>query len=158
MTTDDAVSLLELLSAAYPSATLSEATIAVYVRLMLDLPYLPAQAAVLALIASERYLPSIAQIREATMDRAESLPDLESAWHEVATQVRTCGTWSAPTFSHPLIARVVNDLGWYDLCLSTHPETDRAHFLRLFAEAKTRLRKEWNASIADASPKGWLPK
>lgn len=142
MTTDDAVRLLEILAAAYPSATLSEATIAVYVRLLLDLPQEKALAGVTALIAQERYLPSIAQIREAVADIADALPDSETAWREVSSQVRSCGTWHKPVFSHPLVARVVQAIGWYDLCLSTHPETDRAHFLRLYGDAKIRWRKE----------------
>ncbi len=66
--------------------------------------------------------------------------DPDQAWAEVQQKIRTVGYYRHPTWSQSAIAQVVEALGWQNLCLSTNPEADRAHFLRFYATARLRAR------------------
>lgn len=89
-------------------------------------------------------------------------PSPDEAWEEVGRKIasigyaatvhdvchlgraclgKECGHHTV-TFSHPAIQAVVDSMGWRELCLSTEPMPDRAHFMKFYAVAVERLTKE----------------
>lgn len=66
------------------------------------------------------------------------VPDGDAAWGEVVDQIARVGYIGRPTFSHPAIEAVVQSFGWVTLCQSETQMADRAHFLRVYDEVRTR--------------------
>jgi hypothetical protein len=140
MTKSQATRLVAGLMAPYrTAATITGETFDAYVEDILDLDYEPAALAIKQLRQTATFLPSIAEVRQAAAEiTAGHLPDGDQAWAEVVHQIRTVGHTGRPAWSHPAIAETVRAMGWLELCASTNQVADRAHFLRLYANARTR--------------------
>jgi hypothetical protein len=133
----EAASLVAIISAAYPQWPASRETVAVYADALGDLDYDDALAAVRDLVLTEDRWPTVATIRRRTAQRAGLLsPSPADAWAEIRRLTSTGLTSTTGAFSHPAIAETVASIGWWDLCHSTNPETIRAQFLRLYADAQ----------------------
>lgn len=135
MTSEQATKIITMLAAAYPNQALTTPTMQVYTQLLADLAYEQAQAAVIKHIATNKFFPSIAEIRKAALDVSiDSLPSPAGAWSETQDQIRLIGSYGTPSFSNPLIAKTVSAMGgWVDLCRSEEPTgVIRAHFLRIY--------------------------
>ncbi len=88
MTAREAANLVAQLKAAYPNANIGGDTIKVYAAALADLDREAAQAAVAKVIATARFFPTIAEIRETVAEAACGLPDAEVAWLEVMDALR----------------------------------------------------------------------
>ena len=136
----EAASLVAIISAAYPQWPASRETVAVYAESLGDLDYDQALAAVRDLILTEDRWPTVATIRRRSAQRAGVLsPTPAEAWAEIRRLTSTGLTSTTDAFSHPAIAATVAAIGWWDLCHSTNPETIRAQFLRLYADAQKQI-------------------
>jgi hypothetical protein len=116
-------------------------------------------AAALALqeiLATSKWPPTIADIRERVAHRRIAAPDIGAAWEEVRLAVNCSGdpamdwmddanakaglpsTSGAPTWSHPVITAAVRTMGWDDFRMSKTEDvaTWRAQFERYY---KARL-------------------
>lgn len=139
MTPHEAAALVALISAAYPQWPASRDTVAVYADALADLDYEQTLGAVRDVILTDDRWPTVATIRRRTADRAGILsPDQTEAWAEIRRLTSTGISTTVDAFSHPAIAETVAAVGWWDLCHSTSPETIRAQFLRLYADARIR--------------------
>jgi len=102
------------------------------------------RAAALQHVATSKWFPTVAELREAATDIAS--PDHRmtamEAWGEVAHQVRDIGSYGKPEFSNPLIRRLVDDMGWLNLCHSEMPGADRARFIEGYKALVSRERQE----------------
>jgi len=129
---------LMVLSAAYPRFELPIATVEIYCRLLLDLDFDTLKAATLHCATVYKFFPTVAEIREAATElktMAEGIPSDAEAWGQVLEQIRSKGSYGVPEFSHPLIANVVRQLGWLNLCLSENQPADRARFMDAYSQA-----------------------
>lgn len=108
----------------------NRATQAQYRRYLLDLPIGPTRAAVERILATAKFVPKIAEIREAvqTLVVGEKRTGLE-AWGDVMLAMRSVGHMGWPEFTDKATARVVAALGWRDLCLTENAVSDRARFV-----------------------------
>lgn len=151
MTTKEAGGLVAALKAAFPREQVGARTVQVYTSFLADLEYEAGLAAVRELIATTSRFPTIATIREAVAERVLALPSAEQAWLEVREGLRRfddsdSSTWW-PEWSHPAIDEAVRGLGGLaSLELSRNPQTDRAHFLRIFDELRSRRVREAQTS------------
>lgn len=131
-----------MLSAAYPQAGVTAATLAVYVRYLADLDGQILDSAAADCITRSRFFPTVAEIREAAAQVRElryGAPSPGEAWQEVTAAFREVGNWGTPSWSHPRIAEAVRQVGgWRNLCLSDNQAADRARFLELYSEAARR--------------------
>lgn len=133
----EAASLVAIISAAYPQWPASRETVAVYADALGDLEHDDALAAVRDLVLTEDRWPTVATIRRRTAQRAGLLsPTPSEAWAEIRRLTSTGLASTLDAFSHPAIAETVASIGWWELCHSTNPETIRAQFLRLYADAQ----------------------
>lgn len=147
MANNDGLIAVKMLLAAYPQSKADEATLAVYMATLADLNTDDLRRAVLWCIAHCKFMPTVAEIREAAInsDEANRVPTSGEAWGEVMCQVRSVGNWGIPTFSSPTIERAVDAIGWREICLSEEPGVIRGQFLKIYATFEGRAKDERQA-------------
>lgn len=133
--------ILRQLFSAYPNSQATVETIAVYDRLLADIPATDLQTVIDQCIAECKFLPTVAEIRERYHKLTRTLGHLTAtdAWGMVKAEIRRIGSWGTPTFDDPIVAHVVKRMGWLELCTSESPEgVDRAQFERMYNETVAR--------------------
>lgn len=147
----DAISELTLLPSQRP---VTHETIRLYCRALADLDADDLRDAVDRLVATEKWFPTVADIRASCAERSCKAPAAADAWAEVMRAVGTVGRYRVPQWSHVAVERAVEGLGgWQAICDSEDNMADRAHFLRLYAETrsnevtKTNLRAIESAHV-----------
>jgi hypothetical protein len=155
MTHAEITRCLALLRAAYPAATIPDATHALHCEMLADLDFAAAKAAILRHVRTNRHFPAISEVCTAVAE--SSIPggrlSAEMAWAEVLRQVHKVGMYSRPAFDSPVIQRAVDAVGWREICHSEEGDPAiRAHFYRSF-EAARRSAVEY-ANIGPALAAG----
>ena len=143
MTEEQTQMLVTVLVTSFPntmvrlSAEQQRQTMATYRRMLGDLDYAVANAAVERLLATSRFMPTVAEIRDAALSltTTEQVAGGE-AWGDVLKAVARYGAYRIPgtdfAFADPLVAKSVACLGWQNLCLSENQPADRARFIELY--------------------------
>ena len=138
MNREQTASLIAVLCAAFPHVPVTRETVEVYHAALTDLNYDACNAAIREMLLTVERFPPPATIRRKVAERAGVLaPAPGEAWGEVLTQARVVGARNRPVFTHPAITRVTDQIGWGDICMSTSPDTVRAHFLRAYEVERT---------------------
>lgn len=138
------IKALTVLAAAYPRFELPPATVEIYTRLLIDLDFDTLKAATLHCATVYKFFPTVAEIRAAAVElqtMAEGIPAESEAWGEVIKRIQDVGSYGTPEFSHPLIAQVVRQFGWLNLCMSENQTADRARFLEAYSAAFKESRR-----------------
>jgi hypothetical protein len=170
MTPDDTIRIMAILTAAYPQVNLARETVEVYGKFLADLPFEAGYAAAMDLISTNKWLPTVAELRRRafTLMPETHIPTAAEAWAEVVDQVQSLGSYRLPAFSHPVIERAVKALGWRELCLTENLQADRAHFLQIYEafredtelqamrlpEVKRLMESRSPARLVHANPQG----
>lgn len=155
MTEAECRKLVTVLLGAFPQSRTSAQTPQVYERMLSDLDYPAANAAIERLLATARFMPTIAEIRETTLAIAvgEQKPGGE-AWGEVCRLISRYGArrydvgWKAP-ITDPVAVKCVDALGWTNLCDSENQTADRARFIELYDQLAVHERRR---QLSDALP------
>lgn len=106
----------------------------IYRRMLADLDYPVVNAAVERLIATSKFFPTIAEIREACVHTIEGdrRTGLE-AWGDVVRAMGRQGAYRVPGvdffWRDPIVARCVSALSWAELCGSEFVAAERARFI-----------------------------
>lgn len=120
----------------------------IYWQTLRDIPGEELKAAVLNCLteAGRAFAPSIGEIRGAVAKLRKSVsnvPDSYQAWQEVITQMNiNGGDYGKPAWSHPLVERVVKQLGWRNLRMSEDQTADRARFIQAYEQLLGRAMSE----------------
>lgn len=143
MTDKQVRQLVALLLGAFPHAKANEYTVKAYERMLLDLDAKAASAALEHLMATSKYMPTIAEIRAAVaeMQRGPVKAGGE-AWGDVLRAIGRFGYYRLPQFDDPVTAKCVDAFGWTNLCLSENQEADRARFIQLYDRLAAQERTE----------------
>jgi hypothetical protein len=143
MKRSEVAQLVVLLQAAYPNFTMSEGTTSVYESLLHDVEFATAKAAVERLICTNRFMPTIAEIRETcVLVKHGSKRTGAEAWGDVGIAIRKFGSYRQPKFEDQAVAQAVKCLGWRNLCLgSSNESADRARFCEIY-DSITRRERE----------------
>lgn len=161
MTTQEVAKLVSVLFASFPSAIRhlapqdASSTIGIYQRMLADLEYETANAAIANIIACGKFLPTIAEIREECL-KITCGPQISGAegWGEVRAAIGKHGAYKTPgvdfEFQDATVAVVVKWLGWRELCLSENEIADRARFVEAYDKQATVARKR--AQAPDSLP------
>ena len=117
-----------------------------YTVMLSDLDYAAANAAAQKIVATCKWWPSIAEIREATLQITDGEPAPGgSGWGEVRRAIAKFGAYRTPgvdfQFADPIVATVVKWLGWRELCHSQNEVADRARFVEAYDKQATIERK-----------------
>ena len=154
----------EILKAVAPlqlafKGNLDDARMRLYVEMLSDMPPQILEAAVKKLIMTNKFLPSIAEIRETAYGikgtiSGTAAPDESEAWGEVVKAVRSVGYYGKPKFSHEAITTAVNNIGWQDICMTTYDgmNTLRSQFRRAYQLAAQRQKDNRDNAVLGISP------
>lgn len=149
-----------LLTINYPAQTtkLSAADIsnqlALWVQLLADIPGEVLKAAALQHMARSQWFPAVAELRhEAGAIVAPAAQTAIEAWGEVTAAMASAryyryadGFHEFPQFADPVTQKVVDALGWGNLCASEDGTADRARFLQGY-EAIAKRHQEERATL-----------
>lgn len=106
-------------------------------RQLQDVPYDAAEAILNKWVATNKWSPSIADIREsiAEIQRGGPAPDWGDAWEQAMRAIRRFGSYeeaAALESLPPLTRETVKRLGYRSLCLSENQIADRANFRQVY--------------------------
>ena len=150
MTINEARRLVAVALAAYPSMQEKDLslTAAVWQKALDDLPLDNLEKAVIKIIVSKKFFPSISEIRSEAVSFAAPLHPLpEEAWAEVMAQL---DPYRTPRYSDPLIHRAVKAVGYLNLCMSERIGVERAHFLQIYgAFLQTDTNRRQNEAVME---------
>lgn len=130
-----------------------------YVMMLSDIPPQILEVAVKKLIMTNRFLPSIAEIRETAYGikgtiSGTAAPDESEAWGEVVKAIRSVGYYGKPKFSHEAITVAVNNIGWQDICMTTNEGMNilRSQFRRAYQLSVERQKDNRDNAVLGISP------
>jgi len=115
-------------------------------RQLQDIPYKVAEIALNKWVATNKWSPTIADIRECSSEITQgALPDWGQGWEQVLRAIRQFGMYRAgeamASFDE-LTRATVERLGFRDICLSENIGQDRANFRMIYEQLAERRKKE----------------
>lgn len=124
MNRKEAVQLVAVMSAAYPTAKVQDETAVAYHLLLSDVPYDAAIRAFTVLGRTSKWMPTPAEIREVLTDAITDIDPWEAAWDELMTTIKRYGSYlfrhqqasGWPGWSDDLVAAAVNHVGYEHVC------------------------------------------
>ena len=162
MTRQEFATFAMALKTYYPRETLlpNQAAMELWFRELEDIPYKVAEATLRKWVATNKWSPSIAEIRElsSTIQYGEQMTWGE-AWEKALNAVRRYGSYNrqkALDSLDPLTRKCVENIGYLELCMSENIMVERAHFQRIFevyskrAETDKRLPHNLLQAIGQA--------
>lgn len=121
------------IQAAYSRPQMTDATAATYERLLVDLDFVDAMAAIDRHILTNKWLPTVAEIRAECTRAVSTLPEPEIAWGEVRRKIGSHGRnirEDKPlNFSAPEIRAAVDVIGWQTICNDPNEMSTRSRFV-----------------------------
>lgn len=121
-------------------------SIKIWYQLIKDLDYKVANAAIQKYISTNKFPPTIADIREiSTTICIGEIPDWGEGWEQVLKGIRFYGYYresEALETMDKLTQTCVKRLGWRNLCMSENSNQDRANFRMIYEQLTERTRKE----------------
>lgn len=145
MTFDEFKTLAKGLKSAYttPNFLPDEYSIKVWFKFLEDLPCDLATLAVQKYIATNKYPPTIADIRETVANMMVGSPDWSESWRQVMKLISLYGLPNEAKAYEAMddtTREAVKRLGWKNLCMSQNQTADRANY-RMVYEAVIKDQK-----------------
>ena len=101
-----------------------------------DIPMQVAEAALRKWVATSKWSPTIAEIREMCVDvKRGDAPDWSDGWAQVQLAIKRFGQYNpkeAMAMLDPITREAVRRIGFYNLCVSENPTSDRKQFRDTF--------------------------
>ena len=120
-------------------------------RELQDIPYQVAEAALRQWVSTNKWSPSIAEIREtASTVQSGSIPDWGDGWEQVIMAIRKYGSYRIPEAMEsfdPITRQCVERLGFRNICMSENIAADRANFRMIFEQLAERKQKEQQMAL-----------
>lgn len=153
MTRDEFKTFAAAMKTFFPREQLlpNAAAMELWYRELSDIPYTVAEAALRKYVSTNKFSPTIADIREqATAVTQGEKPLWSDGWNQVLVAIRKYGSYNpaaALASMDDLTRQVVKRLGYMDLCLSENVMADRANFRMIFEQLADRQQKEKQLSV-----------
>jgi len=161
MTRDEAGKVLSALRAAYPRQQVGADTVLAYATMLEDLDAREVMEAVKRLMATSRFFPTIAEIRQEVVTGRDDVVTGEQAWGEVVRKIGSVGSYQTPEFSDPRTGAAVQCLGWKNICRDENMTATRARFLDAFRSLDSKraraLQLGAHGTEADKQISGQMP-
>ena len=146
----------------YPACKLEASGLMLYARALQDVPLDELDAAMVRLMRTSKFFPTVAEILEAVKTTRDVISGEDkggagAAWHEAMELVRHVGPYRPWTYSSPAVERAVKHFGKMELCeLETDAvNTARAQFMRIYNEEAARAKERADVKAAiNALPRG----
>ena len=120
-------------------------------RELQDIPYQVAETGLRQWVSTNKWSPSISEIREMASEvRVGSLPEWGDGWEEVIKAIRKYGMYmvdEAMESFTPVTKQCVERLGFKNLCMSENIAADRANFRMIYESIRERKQKENQISL-----------
>ncbi|MBR5094111.1 MAG: hypothetical protein IK095_03365 [Oscillospiraceae bacterium] len=110
-----------------------------------DIPAEVLTAALRKWVTTERFPPSIAELRALCADLVQGPPpDWGAAWREVVHAIGRYGDRVEDAYAHmsPLTRRTVESIGYRDICMSENTEIIRAQFRQVYQIVAQREKED----------------
>jgi hypothetical protein len=142
--------LIGLLCASYPSASIPAETVKTYARLLADLDPDELEPVVVGHVATSRFFPSVAELRQAVVERRLALPSREEAWERASA-----ATADLPIaeLTPPERAALDHVGGRYAIRSSEAPSVLRAQFLKAYDAERGRAVESANVAALASGPR-----
>ncbi|HWV36404.1 MAG TPA: hypothetical protein VNZ55_12280 [Thermomicrobiales bacterium] len=165
MTRDERLlAALQDLVHSYPTTKVGPQTLEAYLRDLGDLPIEAVEFACQACVRTNRFFPSIAELRETVATHlVGDAAQAHDAWNEVRTQASRIGRNAVPlfqggrfvedrepTFSSRVTEEAVKSLGWRYICTGEQSEV-REEFLRTYYAMRKRELQRLQYGFWDAT-------
>lgn len=148
MTFDEFMVFSSSLKTYYPRENLlpSKEALSLWYSALQDLPYEVLSAALQKWVTTEKWSPTIAELRTACAELVDGkLPDWGEGWYEVQKTLQRYG-WNRPQEAYeslsPLAQSAAKMIGWTQICESENPEALRAQFRQCFEIAARRADED----------------
>ncbi|WP_096201917.1 replicative helicase loader/inhibitor [Bacillus sp. FJAT-45350] len=150
MNRKEIMNLLALATANFPSMQERDLkpTAVLWEKSLSDIPYNVAEKAIIKVLSTSKFFPTLAEIREAAsqLTTPRTLDAIE-AWGLVVQAIRRYGFYQeakAMESLPPDVAEMVKRFTWRELCLNEEPDILRAQF-RMAWETQSKRKKEMSA-------------
>lgn len=143
MTEAQAAQITAIVAGSYAVPAWTELQLRAFRTGIQDLDEAVAVAAVDQWRKTRRERPTIADIRESCVrliDGGREVLDVDEAWGVVLDWISAYGRYGTLPDSPAAVRRVVDRMGWTELCNSTNPEISRAQFERFWRVDQRRHR------------------
>lgn len=173
MTSAESAEAITLILSAYPTQRqrMSQDDVrgmyAAYAAGLSDLPFDAARAGITKLVKTSKWMPTIAEIRAATVTARDGRArEGAEGWQDILQAVGRYGGNRTPgvdfEFSDPITARVVRAFGWREICQSENQIADRARVIELYEQlaehdAIDRYSGASTTSVTNVLPGGTRP-
>ena len=153
MTKQEFAQFVMALKTYYPRETLlpNNQAVELWFRQLSDIPYNVAEVALNQWVATNKWSPSIADIREAaTGIQAGTMPNWGEGWDQVQRAIRYYGYYNqqkALESMDEITRQTVQQMGFRNICLSENEAADRANFRMIYERLAERARQ--NAQIPE---------
>lgn len=148
MKTEEVGALVALATANFPNMQEKDMgpTVALWSEILSDIPFDLAKAALIKVLVTAKFWPTVAEIREAATQLANPQALLPAEAWGLVTQANSKygyyraseGMESLPT----MVQEVVRALGGFrTICMSENPDITRAHFLKMYEQYANRERE-----------------
>lgn len=150
MNRKEIINLLGIATANFPNLQQKEMkpTAILWEKALADIPYDVAEKAVIKVLSTSKFFPTIAEIREAMAQITQPRTlDAMEAWGLINEAIRKFGYYrqkEAMEFLPDEVREMVKRFTWRELCLSENIETLRAQF-RMAWETQSKRRNEMKA-------------
>lgn len=145
----------------FPQSKMTAESLVIYAKALNSLSIAEINAAMLKLMRTCKFFPTVAEIFEEArilkeFASASSIPSPDEAWAEVEIQVKTNHLYRKWEYSCDEVKRAAERFGKYELCNLQIDEvnTARAQFMRIYKSIVERARDEkTNREVLNSLPK-----
>lgn len=137
----------------YPRETLlpNQQAMELWYRELQDIPYAVAEAGLRQWVATNKWSPSIADIRAMTSEVAHGeIADWGDGWGKVLKAISQYGSYresEALNSLDELTRTCVQRLGFRNICMSENIETDRANFRMMYEQMAEKKKRQQQTPI-----------
>ena len=121
-------------------------SVKIWYQLIKDIDYESANAAIQKYILTNKFPPTIADIRELSAEvKTGRIPDWGDGWEQVITAIRKYGMYQegkAMESMDEITRKTVKRLGFKNICLSENINHDRANFRMIYEQIAERKQND----------------
>lgn len=147
MNRKEIINLLGIATANFPNMQERDMqpTAVLWEKALRDIPYHVAEKALIKVLSTSRFFPTVAEIREAATQLTQPRKmDWSEAWELIGQAIRKYGFYDqegAMAYLPDDVARMARRFGWRELCHNENIDTLRAQF-RMAWETESKREKE----------------
>ena len=137
----------------YPKENIlpNQQAMALWYRELQDIPFPVAEAALRKWVSTNKWSPSIAELREvcATVSHGE-IPQWGEGWEKVLKAIRKHGMYNisgALNSLDPLTRQAVEQVGFREICMSENIGVERANFRMVYETLAERKKTEQQVAL-----------